>query len=117
MKIIAGDFPTMSVYSIFMGVMSGVPRGGTTELNRNTVEAVEPVGRGREYNYAKGGMGLVAGGILAGPLGALVGAVLPKAFKEHTVEFIIRFKDGRVAHCIGKPSEYNAALKASYRDR
>ena len=115
MKIVAGSFPTVSAYSISGGMLTGVPLGGSHVLNASTVASVTKVDAGKSYNYAKGGVGMFAGGVLAGPLGLAIGGLLPKVFKDDTVEFVIRFADGRVAHCVGSPREYQAALKAAYR--
>lgn len=115
MKVVAGSFPTMSAYSISGGMLTGVPLGGSHVLDASTVASVTKVDAGKSYNYAKGGVGMFAGGVLAGPLGFAIGGLLPKVFKDDTVEFVIRFTDGRVAHCVGSPRDYQAALKAAYR--
>lgn len=114
LKYIAGTLPKIGVYTLVMGTLSRLP-SGSWELNANTVTSVDLIGGGKEYNYAKGGVGIVAGGIVAGPLGALVGGLAPKAFKDDVVQFVIRFRNGDVAHFSGSPADYRRALQASYK--
>ncbi|MFJ4225429.1 hypothetical protein [Microbacterium sp. NPDC089695] len=114
LNYIAGTLPRMGVYAIGFGTLSRVP-SGSWDLNASTVESVEMVGAGREYNYAKGGVGIFAGAAFAGPVGAVVGGLLPKAFKDDVVQFVIRFRNGDVAHFSGSPGDYRRALQASYK--
>ncbi|WP_157497261.1 hypothetical protein [Leifsonia sp. Leaf264] len=113
MKVVAGPFPATDGYSISAGAMALVVK--TWALDSSTVERVQFVDSGKSYNYAKGGAGVFVGAAVAGPAGALVGGLLPKAFKDSTVRFVIEFKDGRQAHCVGSPREYERALKYSLR--
>lgn len=86
LECIGGTLPKIGVYAI--GFCS-LPRlaSGNWDLNASTVSSVDIVGTGKECNYAAGGAGIVAGGIIAGPVGALVGGLAPKAFKDDTVQF------------------------------
>lgn len=114
LKYIAGTLPSIGVYAIVPGLIQRLP-SGRWDLNASTVSSVELVGAGKEYNYAAGGVGLVAGGIVAGPLGALVGGLAPKAFKDDVVQFVIRFHSGDVAHFAGSKGDYKRALNSSYK--
>lgn len=114
LKYIAGTLPRIGVYTLVLGTLSRLP-SGSWDLNADTVASVDVVGAGKQYNYAAGGAGIVAGGIVAGPLGALVGGLAPKAFKDDVVQFVIRFRNGDVAHFSGSPAEYRRALNASYK--
>lgn len=113
LKYLAGTLPRIGVYTLVMGTLNRLP-SGKWDLNARTVASVELVGAGKEYNYAAGGVGIVAGGIVAGPVGALVGGLVPKAFKDDVVQFVIRFRNGDVAHFAGSPGDYKRALRASY---
>ncbi|MEJ1089385.1 hypothetical protein WDU99_13775 [Microbacterium sp. Mu-80] len=114
LKYLGGTLPSFGVYAIVSGMISRIPTG-TWELNAETVESVDIAGAGKEYNYAAGGAGMMAGAIVAGPVGMLVGGLAPKAFKKDVVQFVIRFRDGNVAHFAGSPGDYKRALKSSYR--
>lgn len=113
LKYVAGTLPKVGVYTLAMGTLSRLP-SGSWDLNASTVTSVDLVGAGKEYNYAKGGVGMFAGAAFAGPVGAVVGGLLPKAFKDDVVQFVIRFRNGDVAHFSGSPGEYRRALRASY---
>lgn len=114
LKYIGGTLPGWGVYAITSGFITRVP-SGSWELNSETVASVEIAGAGKEYNYAAGGAGMLAGAALAGPVGMVVGGLLPKAFKDDVVQFVIRFRDGGVAHFSGTPADYKRALKSSYK--
>ena len=114
LKYIAGTLPRIGVYAIGFGALTRVPTG-SWDLNASTVASVEMLGAGKEYHYAKGGVGIFAGAAFAGPVGAVVGGLLPKAFKDDTVQFVIRFRNGDVAHFSGSPGDYRRALNASYK--
>ncbi|MEJ1089055.1 hypothetical protein WDU99_12100 [Microbacterium sp. Mu-80] len=114
LKYIGGTLPGWGVYSLTTGLLVRVP-SGQWELNAETVSSVEVAGAGKEYNYAAGGAGMLAGAAVAGPVGMLVGGLLPKAFKDDVVQFVIRFRDGNVAHFAGSPGDYKRALKSSYK--
>lgn len=114
LKYIGGTLPSIGVYAIVPGLLQRLP-SGRWDLNAGTVSSVELQGAGKQYNYAAGGVGIVAGGIVAGPLGALVGGLAPKAFKDDVVQFVIRFHNGDVAHFAGSPGDYRRALNSSYK--
>lgn len=114
LKYIGGTLPKIGVYAIGFGSLTRLP-SGSWDLNANTVSSVDIVGTGKEYNYAAEGAGIVAGSIIAGPVGALVGGLVPKAFKDDTVQFRINFRDGNIAHFSGSPREYRSALNASFK--
>lgn len=89
-------------------------RGKSIDVNSETVARVGFVGSGAgQYNYAAGGAGIFAGAALAGPLGALVGGLLPKGFKGTEVEFVIEFRDSAMLRAKGKPEEYDRLVKWS----
>jgi len=113
LKYIAGTLPRIGVYTLVMGTLSRLP-SGSWDINASTVSSVDTVGAGKEYNYAAGGVGVFAGAAFAGPIGAVVGGLLPKAFKDDVVQFVIRFRNGDVAHFSGSPADYRRALRASY---
>lgn len=114
LKYIAGTLPSIGVYAIVPGLLQRLP-SGRWDLNSSTVSSVDLVGAGKEYNYAKGGMGMFAGAAIAGPVGMLVGGLAPKAFKDDVVQFVIRFHSGDVAHFAGSKGDYKRALNSSYK--
>lgn len=89
-------------------------RGTSIAVNAQTVANVGYISAGKtEYNYAAGGVGMFAGAALFGPVGLVVGGLLPKAFKGSVVEFAIQLTDGTVLRAKGKPSEYESLVKWS----
>lgn len=113
MQVVAGSFPTRSGYAVVPGAIAYL--GKSWAINKQTVESVQFVTAGTAYNYAKGGTGMMTGALIAGPVGMLVGGLLPKVFKDSAVRFVILFKDGRQAHCVGTTAEYERILKYSLR--
>lgn len=114
LKYLGGTLPSIGVYAIVPGLIQRLP-SGRWDLNAETVTSVEVEGSGKQYNYAAGGVGIVAGAAFAGPLGAVVGGLAPNAFKDDVVRFVIHFRNGDVAHFAGTPGDYKRALKSSYK--
>lgn len=113
-----------------MGATNGLPTGQWTvmigsighwsgasrDINSETVANVGFVSsRKGDYNYAVGAVGMFSGAALFGPIGMVVGGLLPKGFKGQLVEFVIEFQDGTTARAKGKPEEYDKLVKWSMR--
>lgn len=112
MRVVAGSFPRKAGYSFRNGQME--PRFGPGwDINPDTVASVSYVETNKSYNWGQGTTGIASGALLAGPLGALVGGLLPNAHKDVDVRFVIMFRDGRQAHCEGSPNDFSTALQYS----
>lgn len=116
MKVIgASDGLPTGEWGVSLGAITHW-RARTIHINSDTVANVAHVTTGKgEYNYAAGGAGVVAGAIVAGPLGALAGGLLPKAFKGTQVEFVVDFHDGRRLRAKGTLQEYDKLVKWSMK--
>lgn len=115
MKVIAGQLPNHDRYTVGFGSLSSLAK--TWPLNQRSVEDVSFIDSGKSYNYGDGAIGILSGAAFAGPVGALIGGLIPKVFKENVVRFVIKFRNGDQAHCVGTVQEYEKVLKFSLQQR
>lgn len=119
MRVIAGSV-RRGTYSIDSKSMSRLRE--SIPLNQATVESVEFIDAQTKGSAPKSGTGdVLIGGAIAGVPGMILGslhadgdAALKKLATRRIVEFVIRFQDGRVAHCTGSQREYRRALQTVY---
>jgi hypothetical protein len=114
-----------------MGASNGLPTGQWAvllrsishafgkqfDVNNQTVTNIGFINQGQgKYNYVAGAQGMFVGGALFGPLGVVVGGLLPKGFKGQLVEFAIELSDGAILRAKGSPREYEQLVKWSMED-